>query len=171
MTHFTFHLNHHFSPFLLFLHFRFSRSFSVPLWCAPFFDSIGKMELQPEDVRVPSGDSSPTQAPPDDTLSHQEHLDPALLSSLPRSENQYNEDFTDYARQVHNSTRGDWPVAEPYEEWACRRNQNERYWFYRAWFHHKTLPWDHEDIGYYKSSTIQSLPALMTMPLVNSDSH
>ena len=111
------------------------------------------MELQPEDVRVPSGDSSPTQAPPDDTLSHQEHLDPALLSSIPRSEKQYNEDFTDYARQVHNSTHGDWPVAEPFEEWACRRSHNERYWFYRAWFHHKTLPWDHEDIGYYKSAT------------------
>ena len=111
------------------------------------------MELQPEDVRVPSGDSSPTQAPLDDTLSHQEHSDPALLSSIPRSENQYNEDFTDYARQVHNSTHGEWPVAEPYEEWACRRCHNERYWFYRAWFHHKTLPWDHEDIGYYKSAT------------------
>ena len=111
------------------------------------------MELQPEDVRVPSGDSSPTQAPPDDSLPHQEHLDPALLSSIPRSENQYNEDFTDYARQVHYSTHGDWPVAEPFEEWACRRSHNERYWFYRAWFHHKTLPWDHEDIGYYKSAT------------------
>ena len=111
------------------------------------------MELQPEDVRVPSGDSSPTQAPLDDTLSHQEHLDPALLSSIPRSENQYNEDFTDYARQVHNSTHGDWPVAEPFEEWSCRRSHNERFWFYRAWFHHKTLPWDHYDIEYYKSAT------------------
>ena len=61
------------------------------------------MDLQPEDVRVPSGDSSPTQVPP--------------------------------------------------EEWACRRSDHTRYWFYRAWFHHKTLPWDHEDIEYYKSAT------------------
>ena len=65
------------------------------------------MELQPEDVRVPSEDSSPTQAPPDDTLTHQEPMDPALLSSIPRSENQYNEDFNDYTRQVHNFTHGD----------------------------------------------------------------
>ena len=111
------------------------------------------MEIQPEDVRVPSEDSSPTQAPPDDTLSHQEHLDPTLLSSIPRSENQYNEDYTDYARQVHNSAHGDWPVAEPFEEWACRPYHNERYWFYRAWFHHKTFPWNHEHIEYYKSAT------------------
>ena len=117
---------------------------------------MDNMDLQPEDVRVPSGDSSPTQAPPDDSLSQQEHtadlvtpVDPALLTSIPRSENQYNEDYTDYARQVHNSTHGAWPVAEPFEEWACRRSHQERYWFYRAWFHHKTLPWDHEDIEYY----------------------
>ena len=118
------------------------------------------MDLQPEDVRVPSGDSSPTQVPPDDSLSHQDHTsdltppaDPALLTSIPRSENQYNEDFTDYARQIHNTTHGAWPVAEPFEEWACRRSHHTRYWFYRAWFHHKTLPWDHEDIEYYKSAT------------------
>ena len=121
---------------------------------------MDNMDLQPEDVRVPSGDSSPTQAPPDDSLSQQEHtadlvtpVDPALSTSIPRSENQYNEDYTDYARQVHNSTHGAWPVAEPFEEWACRRSHQERYWFYRAWFHHKTLPWDHEDIEYYKSAT------------------
>ena len=118
------------------------------------------MDLQPEDVRVPSGDSSPTQVPPDDSLSHQDPTsdltppaDPALLTSIPRSENQYNEDFTDYARQIHNTTHGAWPVAEPFEEWACRRSHHTRYWFYRAWFHHKTLPWDHEDIEYYKSAT------------------
>ena len=118
------------------------------------------MDLQPEDVRVPSEDSSPTQAPPDDSLSHQDHTadfttpaDPALLTSIPRSENQYNEDYTDYARQIHNSTHGAWPVAEPFEEWACRRSHHTRYWFYRAWFHHKTLPWDHGDIEYYKSAT------------------
>ena len=118
------------------------------------------MDLQPEDVRVPSEDSSPTQVPPDDSLSHQDQpadftppADPTLLPSIPRSENQYNEDFTDYARQIHSSTHGSWPVAEPFEEWACRRNHNIRYWFYRAWFHHKTLPWDHEDIGHYKSAT------------------
>ena len=122
------------------------------------------MELQPEDVRVPSGDSSPTQAPLDDTLSHQEHSDPALLSSIPRSENQYNEDFTDYARQVHNSTHGEWPVAEPYEEWACRRCHNERYWFYRAWFHHKTLPWDHEDIGPLGTTNPRPATLLMITP-------
>ena len=52
-----------------------------------------------------------------------------------------------------NSTHGAWPVAEPFEEWACRRSHNERFWFYRAWFHHKTLPWDHYDIEYYKSAT------------------
>ena len=76
------------------------------------------MDLQPEDVRVPSGDSSPTQVPPDDSLFYQDHTadstppaDPALLPSIPRSENQYNEDYTDYARQIHNSTHGAWPVA------------------------------------------------------------
>ena len=121
------------------------------------------MDLQPEDVRVPSEDSSPTQIPPDDSLSHQAYLDytadstppadPTLLPSIPRSENQYNEDYTDYARQIHNSTHGAWPVAEPFEEWACRRCHQLRYWFYRAWFHHKTLPWDHNDIEYYKSAT------------------
>ena len=116
-------------------------------------DLIGAMELQPEDVRVPSEESSPTHVPPDDLPPQQEQLDPALLSSIPRSENQYNEDFTDYARQVHNSTHGDWPVAEPYEEWTCRRSHTQRYWFYRAWFHHKTLPWDHDDIAFYKSAT------------------
>ena len=65
------------------------------------------MEIQPEDVRVPSDDSSPTQAPPDDP----ETLDPTLLLSIPRSENQYNEDFNDYTRQVYNSTHGDWPCS------------------------------------------------------------
>ena len=92
------------------------------------------MDLQPEDVRVPSEDSSPTQVPPDDNLSHQDQpadftppADPTLLPSIPRSENQYNEDFTDYARQIHISTHGAWPVAEPFEEWACRRNHNTRY--------------------------------------------
>ena len=47
-------------------------------------------------------------------------VDPALLPSLPRSENQYNEDYTDYARQVHHPAYGSWPVSEPFEEWACR---------------------------------------------------
>ena len=77
------------------------------------------MDLQPEDVRVPSGDSSPTQVPPDDSLSPPDPPadstpppDPALLPSIPRSENQYNEDYTDYARQIHNSTHGAWPVAD-----------------------------------------------------------
>ena len=140
---------------------RFFRSLSV-LRCfflLPLFD-MDNMDLQPEDVRVPSGDSSPTQVPPDDSLPHQDPTsdltppaDPALLTSIPRSENQYNEDYTDYARQFHNTTYGSWPVAEPFEEWACRRSHNTRYWFYRAWFHHKTLPWDHEDIEYYKSAT------------------
>ena len=121
------------------------------------------MDLHPADVRVPSDDSSPTQIPPDDSLSQQAHLDltadftppsdPTLLQSIPRTENQYNEDYTDYARQIHNSTHGAWPVAEPFEEWACRRCHQLRYWFYRAWFHHKTLPWDHNDIEYYKSAT------------------
>ena len=108
------------------------------------------MELQPEDVHVPSEDSSPTQAPLDDTLPHQ---DPALVLSIPRSENQYNEDFNDYTRQVHNFTHGAWPVAEPFEEWTCRRSHTHRYWFYRAWFHHKTLPWNHDDIEFFKSAT------------------
>ena len=151
MNHVAFLLDRHFTPFLHFLPIRYSRSFSVPLWRAPFFDFFLARWNFNQKMFV-SLQETP-QAPPDDTLSHQEHLDPALLSSLPRSENQYNEDFTDYARQVHNSTHGEWPVAEPYEEWACRRCHNERYWFYRAWFHHKTLPWDHEDIGYYKSAT------------------
>ena len=116
----------------------------------PWLDS---MEIQPEDIRVPSDDSSPTQAPPDDALSHPETLDPTLLLSIPRSENQYNEDFNDYTRQVHNSPHGDWPVSEPIEEWKCRRFHSQRFWFYRAWFHHRTLPWDHNDIAFFKSST------------------
>ena len=107
------------------------------------------MEIQPEDVRVPSDDSSPTQAPPDDP----EILDPTLLLSIPRSENQYNEDYNDYTRQVHNSTHGDWPVSEPIEEWKCLRFHAQRFWFYRAWFHHRTLPWDHNDIAFFKSAT------------------
>ena len=92
------------------------------------------MDLQPEDVRVPSEDSFPTQVPPNGSLSHQDHpadftppADPALLTSTPRSENQYNEDYTNYARQIHNSTHGAWPVAEPVEEWACRRSHPTRY--------------------------------------------
>ena len=67
------------------------------------------IDIHPEDVRVPSADSSPTQVPHDDSFSNPDHtagstdpVDPALLPSLPRSENQYNEDYTDYARQVHN---------------------------------------------------------------------
>ena len=118
------------------------------------------IDIQPADVRVPSADSSPTQVPHDDILSNPDHtavsthpVDPALWPNLPLSENQYNEDYTDYARQVHNSTHGSWPVAEPFEEWACRRCDQTRHWFYRAWFHHKTLPWDHSDIEYYKSAT------------------
>ena len=54
---------------------------------------------------------------------------------------------------MNNSTYGAWPVAEPFEEWACCRCHQTRYWFYRAWFHHKTLLWDHNDIEYYKSAT------------------
>ena len=116
--------------------------------------------IQPEDVRVPSADSSPTRVPHDDIPSNPDQLavsthavDPALLTSLPRSENQYNDDYTDYARQVHNPAHGSWPVAEPFEEWACRRCGQMRYWFYRAWFHHQTLFWDHSDLEYYKSAT------------------
>ena len=120
--------------------------------------------IQPEDVRVPSADSSPTQVPPDDIPTNPDQLavsnysdthavDPALLPSLPRSDNQYNEDYTDYARQVHNPAYGSWPVSEPFEEWACRQSGQNRYWFYRAWFHHQTLFWDHQDLEYYKSAT------------------
>ena len=122
------------------------------------------LNIQPEDVRVPSADSSPTQVLPEDSPSNPDPmtvsnhsdtqaLDPASLPSLPRSENQYNEDYTDYARQVHNPAHGSWPVAEPFEEWACRRSGQNRYWFYRAWFHHQTLFWDHMDLEYYKSAT------------------
>ena len=80
-------------------------------------------------------------------------MDPTLLLSIPRSENQYNEDFNDYTRQVHNCTHGDWPVSEPIEEWKCRRFHAQRFWFYRAWFHHRTLPSDHNDIAFFKSAT------------------
>ena len=111
----------------------------------PWLDS---MEIQPEDVRVPSDDSSPTQAPPDDP----ETLDPTLLLSIPRSENQYNEDFNDYTRQVHNSTHGDWPVSEPIEEWKCLRFHAQRFWFYRAWFHHRTY------LGITMTSQSSNLP-------------
>ena len=48
-------------------------------------------------------------------------VDPTLLPGLPRVENQYNEDYTDYAQQVHNHAHGSFPVAKPYEEWACRQ--------------------------------------------------
>ena len=33
-------------------------------------------------------------------------LDPALLPRLPRVENQYKEDYTDYAQRVHNQAHG-----------------------------------------------------------------
>ena len=59
---------------------------------APIPPWLDSMEIQPEDVRVPSDDSSPTQAPPDDP----ETLDPTLLLSIPRSQNQYNEDFNEF---------------------------------------------------------------------------
>ena len=70
--------------------FRFFRSLLVPPWYTPphLLLDMENMDLQPEDVRVPSGDSSPTQVPPDDNLSHQDHTadstppaDPALLPS------------------------------------------------------------------------------------------
>ena len=37
-------------------------------------------------------------------------LDPTLLPGLPRVDNQYNEDYTDYANQVHASNHGDFYV-------------------------------------------------------------
>ena len=80
-------------------------------------------------------------------------VDPTLLPGLPRVENQYNKDYTDYAQQVHNRTHGSYPVAKPYEEWACRQCGPSRHWFYRSWFHHQTIRWDHEDIPYLKSAS------------------
>ena len=127
-----------FSQFMFYFTFHLSRSLSVLFRYAPYLTRSALWNFNQKTFVSLSEESSPTHAPPDDLLPHQEQLDPALLSSIPRSENQYNEDFTDYARQVHNSTHGDWPVAEPYEEWTCRRSHNQRYWFYRAWFHHKT---------------------------------
>ena len=73
-------------------------------------------------------------------------LDPALLPGLPRVDNQYNEDYTDYANQLRASNHGDFYVAPPHEEWACRNYGTARYWFYRAWFHYRTIRWDHDDV-------------------------
>ena len=110
------------------------------------------MEIQPEDARALSDDTSPTQVPGDETQPDQAPVDPALLPSLPRSENQYNEDFNHYTHQFHNSTHGDWPVSYPRDEWVCRQLHDKKYWFYRAWFHYKTIHWQHQDIPFYKST-------------------
>ena len=80
-------------------------------------------------------------------------VDPTLLPGLPRVENQYNEDYTDYAQQVHDHAHGSFPVAKPYEEWARRQCGPSRHWFYRSWFHHQTLRWNHDYIPYYKSAS------------------
>ena len=89
---------------------------------------------------------------PGSTLLDLNALDPALLPGLPRADNQYNQDYTEYANQVHNRDHGSFHVANPHEEWACRNYGPSRYWFYRAWFHHKTIRWDHDDVPYYKST-------------------
>ena len=92
-------------------------------------------------------------APGSTTWIDADTLDPTLLPGLPRVENQYNEDYTDYAQRVHNPAHGSWPVEKPYEEWACRQCGPPRHWFYRSWFHYKTLRWNHDDIEYYKSAS------------------
>ena len=38
----------------------------------------------------------------------------------------------------------------PREEWTCRGFGKVKHWFYRAWFHEKTIAWDHTDVDYYK---------------------
>ena len=79
-------------------------------------------------------------------------VDPALLPGLPRVQNQYNEDYTEHANQVHDRDHGSFHVTNPHEEWACRHCGPSRYWFYRSWFHHKTIRWDHADVSYFKST-------------------
>ena len=80
-------------------------------------------------------------------------VDPALLPCLLRVENQYNEDYTDCAQHVHNRAHGSFPVAKPHEEWACRQCGPSRHWFYRSWFHYKTIRWGHEDVPDFKSAS------------------
>ena len=43
---------------------------------------FGIMELQPEDVRVPSEESSPTHVPPDDLLPYQEQIGASLAPRI-----------------------------------------------------------------------------------------
>ena len=54
-------------------------------------------------------------------------LDPTLLPGVPRVDNQYNEDYTDNANQVHASNHGNFYVAAPHEEWAFRNYGTARY--------------------------------------------
>ena len=88
-------------------------------------------------------------APGFTTLLDPANPDPALFPGLPRVDNQYNEDYTNYANQLHARNHGDFYVASPHEEWARRNYGTSRYWFYRAWFHHRTIRWDRDDIPYF----------------------
>ena len=98
-------------------------------------------------------------APGSTTYIDMHAMDPALLPGLPRVENQYNEDYTEYANQVHNRAHGSFHVANPHEEWACRQCGPSRHWFYRSWFHYKTIRWDHADVPYFKSTPAYFLDA------------
>ena len=79
-------------------------------------------------------------------------LDPTLLPGLPRVDNQYNEDYVDDVDHFHARNHGDFYVAFPHEEWACRTYGTSRYWFYRAWFHYRTIKWDNDTMTWPSSN-------------------
>ena len=84
------------------------------------------------------------------TLLDPASLDPTLLSGLPRVDNQYNEDYVAYVDHSHARNHGDFYVASPHED--CRTYGTSRYWFYRAWFHYRTIKWDNDDVAYFQSA-------------------
>lgn len=86
----------------------------------------------------------PRQNPEEPSL-----FDPTLLPSLPRVDNQYNQDYVDHS---HARNHGHFYAAQPDEEWTRRSYSTARYWFYRAWFHDQTIRWDHDDAAYFKTT-------------------